>query len=297
MKKNQLFLIRHFGAKAMVLSAVCLMYSCSEKNSDATPQVFSPGNKMATEISAGTRLWTSVANTPWQDRFENFNTEDNGGTTPTLTSIADATYTNAWRVIKPAGAKRAEMSRAKGYSQQEGETIDLNYAFKFNPQQDIGSSEIAVFQWKSEDGATLSRQNYPFNFTYKSGKLILNTFGPGDPYWNSSSVSSRKNTIWSGNLAAGAWVNIGLRIKVSRYTGTSLSSKGFIELWINGAKQTLTTQNSTSNYDITLSSDGTRAYHRTNDGAVTYPKWGVYNEDSRPYEIRALFARMTIDRL
>ncbi|MBK0383598.1 hypothetical protein I5M32_11580 [Pedobacter sp. SD-b] len=293
MRNNQLTSMMRIGAKVMLFGGFCFITACSQEEIAVNPVNSSFDRQIKT--LAGTRVWTGDPNQPWQDVFENFNTEDNGGTTPTLTSITDATYGKAWRVIKPAGAKRAEMSRAKGYNQQEGETIDLNYKFKINPQTDIGSSEITVFQWKTD--GNVDRQNYPFNLTYKNGKLYLNLFGPGTPDWTSGSVSGRKNTVWSGTAAAGQWLSIGFRIKVSRYIGTDNSKKGYIQLWYNGSAQTFTTQNSTSNYDVTLTNNNKRVLHRTNDGSVTYPKWGVYNEASRPFEIRTLFANMTIDKL
>ncbi len=297
MKRNQLFFINQTSFKAVALICLSSFFGCSKDQTSISEESTAAKNSQA-QVSAAQQVWYANPDQPWQNSFDNFNIEDNGGTNPTVTTLTDATYGKVWRVYKPSGAKRAELSRASSYNQQEGETIDLNYKWKINPEQNLGSSEISVFQWKSEDGSTLSRQNYPFNLTYDNGNLKLNTYGPGTPdYTQGSSIENRKNTIWSKAVNQGTWVSIGFRIKVSKYIGSDLTKIGYIEFYFNGTKQVFTTQNSTSQYDIILSGDKKRAYHRTNDGVVTYPKWGVYNEESRPFDIRVLLADMTITRL
>ena len=239
-------------------------------------------------------IWFGDPNRPWREVFENFNAEDNGGTNPTLTTSTDPQYGKVWVVHKPSGAKRAEISRAKGYNQREGETIYIGWRWKIDVTNANPTNGITVFQWKA---AGNSRQNYPFVFGYNGSTLSLNTYGPGKTSWTEgASIQLRKNTIWKKGVAEGQWVDIVLGVKVSGYDGADLNQKGYIEVWFNGQKQTLTTENASSQYDITLSGDRTRAYHRTNDGDVTYPKWGAYNEGSRPYDVYTYFDELKIGR-
>lgn len=239
-------------------------------------------------------IWFGDPNRPWRDVFENFNAEDNRGTNPTLTTVTDSQYGKVWQVHKPSGAKRAEISRAKGYTQREGETTYLGWRWKIDVTNTDPSNGITVFQWKTEDGG---RQNYPFVFGYDGRTLSLNTYGPGKTSWTEgASIQLRKNNIWKKAVSEGQWVSIVLGVKVSKYDGSDTNQKGYLEVWFDGQKQTLSTENSTSQYDITLSSDRKRAYHRTNDGSFTYPKWGAYNEGSRPYDVYAYFDEMKIGR-
>ena len=261
---------------------VFFMFGCSSVPTDEAPL----------ETAAPGEIWYGNPDRPWRDVFVNFNREDSGDTNPTLTTVTDSQHGKVWRVRKPAGAKRAEISRAKGYNQREGETIYIGWRWKIDVTNAKPSNGITVFQWKTEGGG---RQNYPFVFGYNGSNLSLNTYGPGRTTWDEGgSIQRRKNTIWKKSVTEGKWVDIVLGIKVSKYDGSDLGRKGYIELWFNGEKQTLTTENGQTEYDITLSSDRKRAYHRTNDGSLTYPKWGAYNEGSRPYNVYAYFDEMRI---
>ena len=109
-----------------------------------------PGDEASLELAAPGDIWYGDPNKPWRDVFVNFNREDNGGTNPTLISTTDPQHGKIWRVHKPAGAKRAEISRAKGYNQREGETIYIGWRWKIDIANANPTNGFAVFQWKSE---------------------------------------------------------------------------------------------------------------------------------------------------
>ena len=242
-------------------------------------------------------LWYGDPDRYWRDVFVNFNTEDAGGTNPTLTTVSDAEHGKVWRIRKPAGAKRAEISRAKGYEQQEGETIYIGWRWKASiagSAQPSGSG-FATFQWKT--AGAVSRQNYPFQMSYNGRTLSLNLYGPGSPDWTEGpSIQRRRNTVWRKDVAEGEWVDLVLGIKVSRYDGTDNGRKGHVEIWFDGQKQTLTPENGVTEYDVELSGDRTRVFHRTNDGTLTYPKWGAYGGPTRDFDITVWLDEMRIGR-
>ena len=263
-------------------------FGCGELDTGAASE------EAGLEPAAPGEIWYGDPNKPWRDVFVNFNREDNGGTNPTVISTTDRRHGKIWRVHKPVGARRAEMSRAKGYNQREGETIYIGWRWKIDIKNANPTNGFAVFQWKSEGQ---SRQNYPFVFIYKDGTLALQAFGPGKTTWDEGgSIQRRRNTLWKKSVAEGQWVDIVLGVKVSKYDGNDLSRKGYVELWLDGQKQTLTPENGQTEYDVTLSSDRKRAYHRTNDGSLTYPKWGAYGGGAIDYSVYTYFDEMKIAR-
>ncbi len=304
METNNLISKNQLNFSFIVLICIALI-SCSKtkQSSLPTPQpptpVVPPPATVA-EYMQGTEIWYGDPNKPWRDVFDNFNTEDNGGTTPTLTAIADGSN-KVWEVVKPVGAKRAEISRAKGYEQQNGEMIYINYRWKISMFNNAGATNgFAVFQWKTGPGNNqVDRQNYPFNLDYSSGskRLGLNVFGPGTPDWTEgSSITNRKNTLWTKVVPENEWHTISFGIKVSDYVGTDTTKLGFIEYWFDEVKQPFEITGAGRDYTVILSPDKKRAYHRTKDGGVTYPKWGAYGEGARDFGVTTFMGDLRIRR-
>lgn len=230
----------------------------------------------------------------WRDYFKNFNTEDNGGTTPTVSIVNNSTYGNVWRINKPAGAKRAEFSRAQlssvDYNFVAGNTYYIGFRFRADVLNNITleDDDVTVFQWKSAGSGMM--QNYPFNMEWnpKTKEYCLNLYGPTT---TGQSQSSRKATVWKSTLNENQWVTIVIGFKFSTDPGD-----GWVSLWKNGSKQTLSNVETGSNYSISTFGDSNRkAYHRTKDGSYTYPKWGAYNESSRKYNLNVELSDLRID--
>ncbi len=280
----------------------CLFLACSEKKNMVTSQkpTESVNQKiMSFEDLPGQQIWFGDPNKPWREVFTNFNNEDNGGTIPTLTSVNDPQLGKVWQVYKPAGAKRAEISRAKGYVQKEGEIIYISYKWKIAIKQEDVKKGFAVFQWKTDNGNTL--QNYPFTLGYNGdGTLSLDTHGPGDEsgWWSKpgSSISKRENTVWTKQIPQNQWQSIIFGVKVSSYIGTDTTKLGYLEYWFNGVKQKFSVEKPAPDYKLILSDDKTRAYLRTLDGNITYPKWGAYGEAGRSFDVTAFVGDLRIKR-
>lgn len=230
----------------------------------------------------------------WRDYFKNFNQEDNGGTNPSVNIVNNSTYGKVWRINKPAGAKRAEFSRAQingvDYDFDAGDTYYVGFRFRADVLNSITreDDEVTVFQWKAS--GSNQRQNYPFNMEWNplTKEYSLNLYGPTT---TGQSQSSRKATVWRSTLNENQWVTIVIGFKFSTDPGA-----GWVSLWKNGSKQTLSDVHHGSNYSISKWGDNNRqAYHRTKDGSYTYPKWGAYNESSRKYNINVDLSDLRID--
>ncbi len=181
-------------------------------------------------------------------------------------SATDPVHGPIWRVLKPAADKRAEIRGAAGFSDHEGKggvmkeggTYYIGWRYKFTlPEKNIG--RWACFQWKSyEDpkNPDTFTQNYPFNMEYDGRTLSLTKFGA---HW----TRNRKRIVplWRHPVKIGEWVDIVLAVKVS-----TDEKVGYLELTFNGELQTLST-------------GGTRVYHKTMDGLEVAPKWGAYNKN------------------
>lgn len=273
----------------------CALLGCDGVSEESASPEFP--SMHGSDANAGpNELWYGDPNRSWRDVFVNFNREDAGGTNPTLTTVGDAQHGTVWSIHKPSGAKRAEISRAKGYAQQEGEQIYVGWRWKAEIASGQPSGRgFATFQWKT--AGSPSRQNYPFQMSYNGRTLSLNLYGPGEETWDEpGSIQRRRNTVWSRDIAEGEWADIVLGIKVSRYDGDQNSRKGHLEIWFNGQKQVLTPENGATEYDVQLSGDRTRVFHRTNDGSLTYPKWGAYGGPTRDFDIRVYLDEMRIGR-
>jgi hypothetical protein len=226
----------------------------------------------------------------WDDFFANFNTEDNGGTNPTATVVSNATYGKVWKINKPSGAKRAEFSRPQINNVDYDFNTNGTYYIGFRANYDVvnnvtlNDEGVAVFQWKSEEAGT---QNYPFNMSWnpKTKELSLNLYGPG-----TTSQSSRIATVWRKTVNEGTWATIVIGFKFS-----TDANVGWVSIWYNGSKQTLSNIETGSNYSVTKWGDSNRqAYHRTKDTAYNYAKWGAYNEASRDYNMNVLLSDLRI---
>lgn len=300
MKDYQFIFKNQRRAFLIALISFCFLSGCSGQKKSVGSNISNKNVVIETtsfESLPGKEIWYGDPNKSSKDVFTNFNDQDNHGTTPTLTTVDDATYGKVWKVYKPSGAKRAEISRAKGYEQHDGETIYIGYKWKINIIQNDFKEGCAVFQWKSEGGDDVM-QNYPFNLTYGNGMLSLNAYGPGDsPGWwlkQGETIGRKKNNLWKKPVPQNEWQSIIFGIKVSSYTGTDTTKLGHIEYWLNGVKQTFNVDDKGADYRVILSPDKTRAYNRTLDGKITYPKWGAYGGAAIPYDITAYVADLRI---
>lgn len=227
----------------------------------------------------------------WQDYFKNFNAEDYTGTKPYVDIVTDSSYGKVWRISKPSGAKRGEFSRPEvngsDFSFQEGTTYYIGFRTKFDIRNNLTweDEEISIFQWKTEGNG---EQNYPFNMEWNPGteKLSLNVFGHGSYQWQ----SQRRVKAWETSVNEDSWVTIVIGFKYS-----SDPNQGWVSVWKNGSKQVLGNLE-TNQYTITkFSSDKKKAYHRTKDSGYNYAKWGIYNENARPYHINNHLSDLRID--
>ncbi|MBW1296209.1 T9SS type A sorting domain-containing protein [Aquimarina litoralis] len=208
-------------------------------------------------------------------------------------TVNDSEYGKVWRIRKPIGQKRGEFARTTGtinnYEPEEGDLVYYGWRWKIESTPDI-TSGIAVWQWKTDAGGQNNTQNYPLNMGYGNGRLSFSAWGPCYPNWNScsGSISKRKTTLWSKSIPENTWVSFVVGIKMSRN-----DEIGYVELWYNGQKQTLSNADF-QDYQVDISSDGKRAYHKTFDGKVVYPKWGSYNSNACNYNTTTYYDEMRI---
>ncbi|WP_386406795.1 Ig-like domain-containing protein [Sungkyunkwania multivorans] len=225
-------------------------------------------------------------------RFDGGNPGDNcnnpTSTPSSATTVNDSEYGKVWRIHKPKGRKRGEFARTS-YIPSDGQTLYYGWRWKITSSPSV-SGGIAVWQWKTDAKNQNNTQNYPLNMGYGNGVLTLSAWGPYYPTWNSynGSISDRKTTLWSKAIPEGTWVSFVLKIRLSRDEDI-----GYVELWYNGVKQTLSNSDF-KNYKAKISSDGKRAYHKTMDGAEMYPKWGAYNSNACNYNTYTYYDEMRI---
>ena len=210
---------------------------------------------------------------------------DNASNQGTATTAYDPTYGKHWRITKPATRKRAEFARMGSSSNpvvpRQGQTLYLGWRWRVNSSPDL-SNGMAVFQWKSTGSPNL--QNYPFNLDYNGSELTLNAYGPKQ--YNGGSINQWRTRLWSRSVRENQWVTIVIGVHVS-----TDPNKGYIELWVNGSKQTLS-NSLVQQYRARISDDGRRAYHRTFDGSEVYPKWGSYGGGACSYRTVSDFQDM-----
>jgi hypothetical protein len=249
-------------------------------------------------------LWYADLEKPLTESFRRFDPDGNSNPSgnqcvddpnkpPTVSVLDHDTFGKYWRITKPTSRKRAEFARTitregVGYEPSINDVVYIGWRWRITSPHNINKG-IAVFQAKTDAGSFTNTQNYPFNFEYDGTYLMLNCYGPGDPDWTQgSSITNRKTTIWRRAVSKGDWNRIVLRVKFSRQ-----KSSGWLELYFNGTKQTLTNLNF-KEYTVDLSSDNKRAYHKTYDGRTIYFKWGSYNENACNYHINTDFQDMRV---
>ncbi|MFL1897194.1 Ig-like domain-containing protein [Aquimarina sp. 2-A2] len=230
-------------------------------------------------------------------RFDSGNAGDNcsnqSNNSSTATTVTDPEYGKVWRIRKPKGQKRGEFARTTGtvnsYVPKDGDVVYYGWRWKIESTPNINSG-IAVWQWKTDASNQNNTQNYPLNMGYGNGKLSLSAWGPCYPSWNScsGSISQRMTVLWNKSVPEDTWVSFVLKIKMSRNKDV-----GYVEFWYNGEKQTLT-NSGFQDYKVKLSADGKRAYHKTFDGTVVYPKWGAYNANACNFDVSAYYDEMRV---
>ncbi|WP_167607015.1 heparin lyase I family protein [Maribellus sediminis] len=214
---------------------------------------------------------------------------DNVTADPTMSTPTDSIHGKHWEIFKPANRKRAEFARTKGFIPQENGEYYFGWRWKISSSPSLNKG-IAVFQCKTEAGTNKpSTQNYPFTLEYDGTNLALACFGPGYPDWSvGSSITNRKTTIWRQAVPQDKWVTFVFHVNFSRD-----ESVGFIEFWYNGEQQTLMNSNY-KEYQVTLSDNNKRAYHKTNDGNQVYFKWGSYGKNACEFNITTKYDEMRV---
>jgi len=242
-------------------------------------------------------LWYGDPNKSVNSSFRRFdsgnagddcNNQSNNGSS--VSTINDSEYGKVWRIRKPKGQKRGEFARTS-YIPNDGEILYYGWRWKITSNPSV-TSGIAVWQWKTDAGNQDNTQNYPLNMGYSNGRLSLNAYGPCYPTWNScgGSINKRFTNLWSKAVAEGTWVSLVVKMKLSRN-----KDNGYVEFWFNGEKQTLG-NSGFQDYQVTLSNDKKRAYHKTFDGKVIYPKWGSYNANSCNFDTSTYYDEMRIGK-
>jgi len=208
-------------------------------------------------------------------------------------TVNDSQYGKVWRIQKPVGQKRGEFARTTGtvnsYTPSVNDLAYYGWRWKINSTPNI-NNDITVWQWKTTASNGGNTQNYPLNMEYGDGTLSFNAWGPCYPEWNScgGSITNRKTTLWSTAVPENTWVSIVVGIKMSRNDNV-----GYVELWFNGEQQTFT-NSGFKEYQADLSSDRKKAFHKTYDGDVMYPKWGSYNANSCDYSVNTFYDEMRV---
>jgi len=171
----------------------------------------------------------------------------NCGAPGSVAAASDATYGTVWRYNKPSGSDRCESHgitvNGSGYVFQNGSSYYLGWRSRLTSTADNNAN----FQWKAypTDG---SLQNWPIVLKIISNRITMIQRQPGNDV----------RTVWSAPVSANQWNHYVLYIGVS--SGTT---SGWVELWHNGTKQTL--------------SNGTQRWScRTFDSEHVCPKWGTY---------------------
>ena len=255
-------------------------FSCSQENI-ATIEDVNSAKSVESSARIQSQIWYGNPNNPYLESFYALNTEQ--GEDGSVVQAGDPTYGSIWKVNKPSGSKRAELSQtnpndpapntSNKYIPSEGSTIYLGWRWKGNIAGSTFPDEgFAIFQNKSTNNGS---QNYPFNMDWDGREVTLNKFVTG-----SGSQSSRKTTIWRKAISENQWVKFVMKVKFSKN-----ASVGTLEFWYNGAKQTLIGQNNSTDKRLT---------HRTLDDEGNYFKWGAYNEASRDFNITVYLDEMRV---
>ncbi|NER17814.1 heparin lyase I family protein [Spongiivirga citrea] len=282
---------------------VLFLFGCSNNDSVTKAPILIDNNTVIEDKI----LWFGDPDKDVRDVFRRLDPDGNSNPTgdrcvddpekpPLVTTPTDIQYGKYWSIKKPTSRKRAEFARMNGFIPENGKEyfIAWRWRIQYSPNLDKG---ITVFQWKTDQGIDIdsNKQHYPFNIGYDGNELTINAYGPAEPNFNRpGSINKRKTIIWKKNVPQNTWVSLVFKVKVDRDFDTANNHpKGYIEFWFNDEKQTLSNSNF-QDYQVSLSDDGKRAYHRTNDGKEVYPKWGSYNENACDFEIITDFDEMRV---
>jgi hypothetical protein len=147
---------------------------------------------------------------------------------------------------KPAGLRRCE---GRGISVNGSEYVFANNNTYYLGWETATNTDDAatIFQWKSYPNST---QNYPVLMKVEGGELRLFHITE-DGTWI---------LLWSQAITVDTWKHIALGIHTSES-----ATGGWIELYYNGAKQTL--------------SDGSTRYVGRTWDTLNKPKWGTYGAE------------------
>jgi len=252
----------------VVLTGLIFLSSCdlgTTVTSDSP--VFDQGISSSRAVSDV--LWYGDPNKPLTDSFRQLNTEP--GEEGTATVVNDSVYGKVWKVNKPAGSKRAEFARTNGYIPAEGDKVYVGWRTKINIAGSTNpDSGFAIFQLKTEDNG---EQNHPVSIDYDGREMFVQGIDPGTGF-----VAPRTKTFCTKPMNENTWTSIVLGIKFS-----SNATVGYVEVWINGVKQSLLNDNSDK-----------QSFHRTIDTGEMYFKWGAYNEAGRNFDISNYLCDMRV---
>jgi hypothetical protein len=164
-----------------------------------------------------------------------------------VSAASDTTWGTVWRYNKPSGSDRCESHgiavNGSGYTFQNGSTYYLGWRSRLTSTADNNAN----FQWKAYPTEG-SLQNWPIVLKIISNRITMIQRQPGNDV----------RTVWSAPVSVNQWNHYVLYIGVS--SGTT---SGWVELWHNGTKQTL--------------SNGSQRWScRTFDSEHVCPKWGTY---------------------
>jgi hypothetical protein len=171
----------------------------------------------------------------------------------TVSAVQDPTYGAVWKIFFPDGDTRCEVKGSTGYEfKNDGKEVYVSWRSRY----DVADGTLRyVFQMKGyPDASHPLRANHPIVFGTEHNSLVLINYDLAD----------KRHDVWKADITRTEWVSIALRMKMSDDPNV-----GFIELWFNGVKQTLT--------------GGTDRYPaNTFDAAQTRIKWGIYRSGQGP---------------
>ena len=208
----------------------------------------------------------------------------------TATTVQDPTYNRlVWTIHKPVGIERAEFARTDGtkqnYVPKSGDDIYIGYHWKINTSPALNAG-IIVFQWKSTGN---NLQDYPFKLMYDGQQLSMTCTGPLYNGGNGTgSVQTYTTTVWNQSLALNTWAALIFHVKVS-----SDPNVGFLEIYFNGVKQTLSNSNPAKS-GVKLGNNNTTAYCKTLDISGNICKWGAYDGPVCNYITQTYYDEMHI---
>lgn len=186
------------------------------------------------------------------------NVEATSGTT--FSVIDDPQFGKVFRFSRDkAGANRCEAKGAAGYDTKEGDLVYVHVRYRLEGPQNI--TLTGIMQWKTYDTPGHPNDlNFPLLFRPISGKLTLEAYQP-------------RTDLWSIPTPIGTWFEIVIAIHQS-YD----QSKGWVEFWYNGERQTF--KNGSQHFVC-----------KTLAGGDVNPKWGIYGTNSSAKPVSASYIR------